>query len=212
MNSKRLYFLLIGVLVLALAGLVGGAYGINSLLTKQSRRLVSLKAQSQALTQEQTNLARAKRDIATYASLETIAKSVVPQDKDQAEAVREIVNIAAASKVTLGSITFPSSTLGGSVAPTTTPSAAAKTPAASTSKTSLSQLTAVPNIPGVYSLPITVTNSSDNPVTYTALYNFLARLENNRRTAQVSTLSIQPLAAAPGQLTFTITINEYIKP
>lgn len=209
MNSKRLYFLLIGVLVLALVGLIGGAYGINSLLTKQSQQLVGLKAQSQALSQEQTSLTRAKHDIATYASLETIAKSVVPQDKDQAEAVREIVNIAAASKVTLVSITFPSSTLGGSVSGTATSSTA---PTPSTSKSSLSQLTAVPNIPGVYSLPITISNSDDNPVTYTALYNFLGRLENNRRTAQVSTLMIQPLATAPGQLTFTLTINEYIKP
>src|SRR5665213_1423335 len=110
--SKRLNLALIGLVVLLLAGLAGGAYGANALLSSKADKLTTLKAKSQALAQEQLSLIAAKKDVKTYASLEQIARSVVPEDKDQAEAVREIVNIAAANSVSLASITFPASTLG----------------------------------------------------------------------------------------------------
>jgi hypothetical protein len=214
-GSKRTFYLLLLLLFLTMAGLVGGAYGINALLAKQSSKLVGLKAQDQALTQEQQSLAKAKRDIATYASLETIAKTVVPQDKDQAEAVREIVNLASSSGVSLGSITFPASSLGATptVHNTTGVAAAGATPvAANGGNPALSQLTAVPGIPGVYSLQISVTNADANSVTYAQLESFLGKLEQNRRTAQVTALTIQPQVDDPSQLTFTLSINEYIKP
>jgi len=78
----------------------------------------------------------------------------VPQDKNQAEAVREIVNLAAANGVTLASITFPTSSLGTTVAGPwyycrLTPAPAATTPVASSSQNAnLTQLTPVKDIPG----------------------------------------------------------------
>ncbi|HVS58662.1 MAG TPA: hypothetical protein VHD60_02905 [Candidatus Saccharimonadales bacterium] len=200
MNAKRLYFVLIGCIVLLAAGLLGGAYGINSMLAGKSTKLVSLKAQTAALSSEQTDLAKAKREVAKYSSLEQIAQSIVPQDKNQAEAVREIVNIAAANNVALASITFPASNLGQAKA---TGSSASKVP---------SQLTPVPGITGVYDLEITLTSDTNHPVTFTQFTNFLSSLENNRRTAEVSTVSLNPLATNHSYLTFTLTLDEYLKP
>lgn len=221
MTSKRLHTVLIAVLVLLFAGLIGGAYGINKLLVSQSNKLLVAKAKDQALDQEQVSLNRAKKDIQKYNDLNKIAESVVPQDKNQAEAVREIVNIAASNGVTLASINFPASTLGNlpnGTAPSASSSAAGAgtaSPAAASanSKTaSLSQLTPLKNIPGVYQLPITINNDANHPVEYDKFINFLSDLEHNRRTSQVQTITIQPAVTNRGAIVFSLTLNEYIKP
>jgi hypothetical protein len=216
MNSKRLYFVLIAVIGVMLFGLVAGAYGVNSLLSTRSNSLVSLEAKSQALAQEQLSLATAKKDVQKYAGLEQIAQSVVPEDKDQAEAVREIVNIAAANNVSLASITFPASSLGtsnGSSIGVTTPAPGAISSNSSTAPTNtLSQLEPVTGIPGVYELSITIDGDPNQPVQYSAFINFLSALELNRRTAQVSAITIEPATTNPNLLTFTLDVNEYIKP
>lgn len=204
MTSKHLRWLLMGLLGLLFVGLVAGTYEANTLFESQATKLVGLKAKSLALTSEQQSLVQAKKDIVTYSGLEKIAKSVVPQDKDQAEAVREIVNIAASNGVSLATVSFPASTLGSSnaLASTTTKS----------SGSSLSQLTAVKNIPGVYQLQITVVGDPTKPVAYDKFISFLAALEHNRRTAQVIAIGIQPNTANRSLLTFSLTLNEYIKP
>ena len=217
--SQRLHHLLVAAIVLALAGLGAGAYGANSLLVSRSNKLMQLKAKDQALAQEQISLVEAKKEIKTYSDLQKITQAVVPEDKDQAEAVREIVNIAAANGVALSSITFPASTLGAGIAGATTTSGAPAqaTPAggsgSSSSKTGkLSQLTPVKNIPGVYNLLITVQSDSSKPVPYNSFVSFLSALEHNRRTAQLSTITLQPKTSDRNLLTFTLTLHEYIKP
>ncbi len=112
MNSKRLHTAFLAVLALLFIAMLGGTYGANKLLGAQADKLKAQKAKSQALDQEQLIINKAKQDIKKYSGLNKIAKAVVPQDKNQAEAVREIVNIAAANGVTLASVTFPASTLG----------------------------------------------------------------------------------------------------
>lgn len=230
MTSKRLHTILIAAVILLLIALLGGAYGTNKLLIGQSNKLLAAKAKKQALDQEQVTLNQAKQEIKKYEGLNQIAQAVVPQDKNQAEAVREIVNIAADNGVTLASITFPASTLGnlpngapaaagssGGTASSAGSSGAAgasgSAAAGASSKTgSLSQLTPLKNIPGVYQLPITITNDANHPVPYLRFVNFLSDLEHNRRTSQVQTINIQPDNKNRNNITFTLTLSEYIKP
>ncbi|HZL07992.1 MAG TPA: hypothetical protein VFC50_02255 [Candidatus Dormibacteraeota bacterium] len=218
--SKRLYYLLAGLVGLLLAGLIGGAYGTNQLLTSQAVKVTSLKAKSLALSQEQLSLANAKKEVQTYSDLLKITQTIVPEDKDQAEAVREIVNIAASndiSGVSLQQINFPASTLGssgtstGSGAATTAPTSPSPK-SANSSAGKLSQLVPVKNIPGVYDLLITIQSDPNKPIAYSSFVNFLSGLEHNRRTAQISTITLQPNANNPNLLSFTLTLNEYIKP
>lgn len=209
MNGKRFHLVLLGVIALLLIGLVGGAYGINSLLTEKANKLTGQKAKSLALSQEQQALTRARKDIIKYSELEKITRTVVPEDKNQAEAVREIVNIAAANNISLASITFPASTLGGGVA--APGGTAAPSPSAAGSK-ALSQLQPVKNIPGVYQLIINVAGDTNRPVTYNNFINFLSDLEHNRRTAQVTNIVLQPDANNRNNLTFSLALTEYIKP
>jgi hypothetical protein len=193
MSAKRIYFLLLGTIGLSLIVLFACMFGASNLLAGQSKRLVEARTKSLVLEGEQAQLAKAKADIDKYESLAEIAKSIVPQDKDQAQAVREIVNLAAANGVKLGSITFPSSSLGDN-------------------KTPLSQLKPVENIPGVYNLEIIVSSDSSSPAPYDNFIKFLDALEHNRRTALVSGITLQPETSDPNKLSFTLNINEYIKP
>jgi len=215
MSAKRLYYALVGSLALLAIALVAGAYGVNSLLASESHKLTTLKAKDQALAQEQISLAKAKQDIKQYASLKKIAQSVVPEDKNQAEAVREIVNIAETNNISLAAVNFPASSLGNTTTggtATTAPAAATPAPAPNAKTGALSQLLPVKNIPGVYELPITVQGDPKQPVRYDKFVSFLSALEHNRRTAQVSNISLTPSTDNPNLLSFTLNLNEYIKP
>lgn len=193
MTAKRLHLLLWATFGLLLIGLLGTTYGASKMLQSKSNQLATSRALASQLSTQQTGLQKSKHDIARYSDLEKITKAIVPQDKDQAQAVREITNIASANNISLTTISFTSSTLG-------------------STKPSLSQLTPVANIPGVYNLQITIGNNANNTVTFNQLDAFLRGLENNRRTAAVSSLSIQPQANSANRLTFTLIINTYIKP
>lgn len=215
MTSKRLHTVFVIVLGLLFVGLLAGTYGVNKLLTAEADKLVSLKAKNQALDQEHIGLVKAKKDIKKYAELEKITRIIVPEDKSQAEAVREIVNIAAANGVSLGSISFPASTLGNNLPGAAAAGATATQPAPATpapATKSLSQLVPVKNITGVYQLSINVDSDSNRPVAYSKFISFLAALERNRRTAQVSSITLQPDINNKNLLTFNLTLNGYIRP
>lgn len=194
MNSKQLYYVMIGVIVLLLVGLVGGAYGVDKLLTDGSKQLVDARLKVEVLDREQTALTKAKQDIKKYQELADIAHNVVPQDKDQAQAINQIVSIAAANGINLSTITFPTSTLG------------------TTGNASLSQLTPVKDIKGVYTLQLTIQSDVNHPVAYSKFLDFLSALEHNRRTALVQSITIQPNDKDRSTLAFSLILNEYIKP
>lgn len=193
LSAKGLYYVLIGVIGLAFAVLALCTYAANDLLQKKSQSVLEAKTKGLVLDEKQRRLTKAKVDIAKYRELSDIAKHIVPQDKDQAQTVREIVALAAANGIKLGAITFPTSSLGDAKQP-------------------LSQLKPVKNIPGVYSLDITVQSDSKSPAAFSSFVAFLDALEHNRRTALVDSISIQPDLANPAKLSFTLVLKEHIKP
>lgn len=201
MNSKRLFYTLIGVLV-AVVILIGGCVYLGwKHLDKQTSRLSDLKVEASALQDIQQSLAKAKKDIVTYADIEQVTKTVIPQEKDQARTVREIIKIADENSIAISSVGFPPSTLGSKA---TTGSAA--TPAAGTTQTQK-----VEGINNVERLEIVVTSDQTKPVLYSDFIAFLSALEKNRRTAQVTNINIQPLSDNRNRLSFSLTLNVYIK-
>ncbi len=221
MSTKKFYFGMIGLVgLLSVASIALLVLG-NMFLEKQAHKLNDLKVQDQVLEEQQTALKQAKKDLAKNADLEKTAKAVVPQDKDQAQAVLEIVNIAKASNINIASITFPSSTLGAAAAPqasnsTSTPGDSSSSSAGSTPSTKappITQAKPVDGINGVYSLEIKVTPDA-TPITYYQFLDFLSRLENNRRTAQVTQVNVTPVGTDRTNplITFTLTLNIFVKP
>lgn len=217
MNSKRAYFLLLGVAGILVLAIIGAAYESKQILATKSIQLVSLKASLTGYNQQQTQLIQAKKDISTYDQLYKIAKVVVPENKNQAETVRQIVKLAADNAIMLGSISFPSSNLGTGPAGVVAPSADKPTltgpaPKSAVGNSNLSQLTPVTGSPGVYVLQITVASDSTKPASYSQLISFLSALEHNRLTAEVTTVNIVPDSTLPDRFSFTLSLNSYIKP
>jgi hypothetical protein len=212
MSSKRVFFIMIGALILSFGLLIAAVIVGDSFLRKKSGDLMALKLENKVLDEQQLSLIQANKDIQKYAELEKTANAIVPQDKDQAKTVREIVKIAQESNIPISSISFPSSTLGQPTAPaakdTSGSTSAAKVPAAP----SITQVKPVDSISGVYQMEVTVQTDANRPVSYSSLLTFLSKLENNRRTAQVSTITITPSTNNINLVTFVLGINVFIRP
>jgi len=206
MTSKKVYFLLVGVISLLALASVGGAILGNSFLQKQAMQLTEAKLNSQSLDAQTITLAQANKDVMKYADLEKQANKIVPQDKDQAKTVREIVQLANVNNIPVASVTFPNSTLGLPKVGSGAPAAGAKVP------NGVTQVTPVPGINNVFQMEITVQSEPTKPIPFNNFIMFLNQLEQNRRTAQVSELIIQPDTKDVTKVSFSLKINVFIKP
>lgn len=203
MNAKRIFFVMIGAVVI-LVGLSVAliVYG-DKMLKKQSNQLIEAKLEDRVVEEQQALVAGIKKDIAKYSELEAIAKAIVPQDKDQAKTVRELNQIADSSGVKLRTITFSASNLGNPQS-TSTSSDDTKTTTAAPS-----QLKPAEGIQGVYTLEINISSADNVAIPYGKFIEFLTKLESNRRTAHVNKLVVTPQSNG---VSFNITLNAYVKP
>lgn len=206
MTSKRSFFVMLGCIALLVALFGGGVYLSNVLLKSESDKLVKVKLQDEVLEKRQEDLNKAKSDIEKYSELEDISKFIVPEDKDQAETIVEITNLAKQSDIELGSINFPKSELGQAA------KKGAKGKTAQPTDNSKTQLTELPDIKGVYVMTITISNKENYPVSYRQIINFLSLLENNRRTAQVTSIGITPDSDNRNFNDFVISLDTYVRP
>ena len=213
MTSRKVYFVMIATLVLLVGTMLATVVVGNKYLKKQSDKLFAAKLDQQSLNEQQSALIKAKKDLQKYGELRDIAQSIVPQDKDQAKAVREIVRFSEETGVSLESISFDDSTLGqAAAAPVVkTGTETVATPKAATSP--VTQAQPVEGIPGVYSVPITIV-STKNSNNFSNFLGFLGKLENSRRTAQVEKVSITPGRTTSGveYINFSLTVNIFVKP
>lgn len=200
MTPKRMFFAMLGVVVLLLALCGVSTYFAQKLIVDQGSKLTAHKLEQEVLDRQVTSLQQAKQDIAEYESLELIARSVVPQDKDQARTVLELVQIASRHSITITGVTFPDSQLGQG-------SGKKKT-----ADPKLTQLTPLDSPKGVYAMEIMIETDPDDPVSYEQLVGFLDSLENNRRTAQVTNISINPDSDNRNIVTFALSLTSYVKP
>src|SRR5579884_2648525 len=112
LNSQTFWLILIGLLIFLSVGFFTTAsYGM-SLLQKKSNDMAQLKAQNQKAQDELNSLQLAKKEVQKYSYFKAVASSVIPSDKNQAEAVLEIYQMASQAGIGLQSVTFPASTLG----------------------------------------------------------------------------------------------------
>lgn len=196
MSSKKLFIVLLGLLITLIAGAGALVYTGNAYLKDKTQTLIKVKTESVILAEQQQSLINAKQELKTYAELESIANTIVPKEKDQAITVRELIRFANETGINIVNISFPSSDLGNAGAIKTAPNT-----------TSTSQLESVVALPGVYSLDINIQTQGDVP--YDSLISFLRKLEQNRHTSQVKDLTI---SSTEDTVTFTLTIRVYIKP
>lgn len=218
MTAKRLRLALLGLLGLGiLLFLITASVGLSKLSAK-SKSMVGLKQQSQLLDAQLDSLGGAKKQIQQYGYFKEVAKTVIPADKDQAKAVLDISQFADQSGFLIGGITFPTSTLTG-VPTTTVPSSTTNATTATPSQI-ISQAKPVSGIPGLYSIDLTITPQTgceipgQLQITYPKMIKFMKKIEQNRRTAQITQVIIQPVInpQCQEQFNFNLTIRIFIKP
>lgn len=202
---------MVGAISLTFMSIVGAIIFGNKILINQSAHLVDEKANNAILEDQETLLAKAKQNIEKYKNLEEITQTIVPRDKDQARATREIVAMAQESGFNIKTITFPSSNLG-TKAPQPQPSADTKPQTPQETPNPISQAKPVKDINGVYSLELNI--APQGTVNYYQFISFLSKLEKNRRTAQVTSIKIDPKSSSRlnPQLNFSLTLNIFLKP
>lgn len=211
MNSKRMFYVMAAVTSLVAILVIGSLVLGSKLLGKQSDKLVALKLENRVLDEQDQAIVQANKDIEKYKDLLAVSKAIVPQDKDQAKTIREIVIIAQANGVNLQSFTFNTSSLGQIVpkAVVTPGSEGTTTPVAPTVSVP-SQAEPVLGLAGVYSVPIIM--ESGQRCSYSQLISFLAQLEQKRRTAQVTEITLKPDPNNPNFLDFSLKLNIFVKP
>ena len=204
LTSKLLSRILLGLFSVICLAILVGAYEANNILQTRANALSILEGKNKELNDQQTQMQINRNNLKKYDQLNIIAQSIVPQDKNSDIVTRQIINLASSANIPTGSmsITFPSSNLGSNTTATS--------PNSSTNK--LSQLSKVPGISGVYDLPITVSIGQDTTVSYKNFLQFLSAIQQNRRTANVSSVSITPSSQNSNNVSFTLIIDEYIKP
>jgi hypothetical protein len=209
MSAKKIYYGILGLVLLMAVLVAGSVFVANLFLEKQKDKLAQVKAENRVIEEQQTYLIQAKKDLEEYSELAEISQAIVPQDKDQAKTVREINSIAQQSGIKLDSITFPASSLGTPSGSSNSSGSSSAGNSSPTSSSGLTQLVPVEGISGVYALEITI--SALNPVPYYQFLGFLDRLEGNRRTAHVQNIVLNPTEDG-NSLSFVLTLNAYVKP
>lgn len=199
-SSFKLYIGLVAACVLLLFGAIGITQLGGNMLEQQGKDLGIAKVENAAANNRQDNLTRAQANIAKYENLYTIARGILPQEKDQARTVREIVSLAGQNGITLSQLSFPSSSLGNT-----------KRGSASTS-VDQTQLTPVKGSNGLYVMPITIASGSGNAVPYSQAMNFLRALQGNRLTANIQSVDANPSTENRNLISFSIVLNIYVRP
>lgn len=201
MNSKQLYFGLLGscgVLVILLGVVVYFGMGM---LQDKSEELRQAKVEQEVVDMQELSLIQARADIEEYSELEAVSRRIIPQEKDQARTVREIIAIAEQAGVPIATISFPSSSLG---------QQAAAQAGGETANQIITQAEPVPNLPGLLELNMTV--QVNEPTSYDRFIAFLEGLERNRRTSQVQSVSISPDSNDRNLISFNINMAVYLRP
>ena len=192
MTGKQLHYVLISLCVLLVIGLVGSAYLGLGILDKQAADLKQSEVQLEAINTQELTLLKALNDIEEFSELEDVAKSIIPQEKDQARTVREIISIAQQSGANISSVSFPASDLG------------------EDDESILSQAQPVTGLPGLFELEITVQDTDGTE--FNQFIAFLEGLEQNRRTSQVKSVTIDPDSDMRNLIDFSINLSVFIQP
>lgn len=201
MNSKRLYFVLIGVITLTVLGTSTLVFFANKFFANASIKLDTARSMSQKNTMLDIKYkqisANSKYWQEPSRNLYETVKNMLPVQKDQAEAVGKIQRLVSDNSggLKLNSITFPSSELGAKAATTaaTTETANASPTPATTSK--ITQSKALKDMPGILAIETKISLKPPTgaaSIDYVSFLKFLDGLTNNTGLVQVTELSVSP--------------------
>lgn len=188
----------------------GVLFFANTFLKKSSVKLNQLKIENASIEENERIYTKAKNDLLKYQDLKSAVEDALPKEKDQAKALKELIQISNDTNIKIEKIEFTDSTLGDKAkvtgAPSTTPGNGTKPVAPNP----ITQSKPIPGISGVMGIEMKVTVSGVNdksPLNYDNFISFLDKISYNRRSMQITKLNIQP-----GLKKAEITVNIFVKP
>lgn len=193
MTTKKAHYGLLGLLVLVIVAIGLAMYFSRVFLKSNSDSLVNAKLELYKI--DETEYIYRKNQAILQENQETadILASVLPQEKDQAKAVREITQIASDNGLSVKAIRFPGSDLVITNKPvaaqtqgsTTTPQATPSGPTISQAK----PVNGLNNVLGI-AVEIELTSArSGAQISTDQVLSFLQQIENNRRNIRVTSIN-----------------------
>lgn len=176
LNAKTFFYGQLGLIFIFGAILAAGTYYGNGLLAAKAKKIQEIHADIDLVQEKKAETAKLQKKIDTLADVKDLALKVLPKDKDQASLLAQIYDIAKGFNISLSDISFSSSSKGPS---------------------STSQTEELKDAKSVRVYPLT---TGIECVSYPTFLSFLERLEVNRRKAQISSLSIQPIVNKAGEV------------
>ena len=183
MTPKKLFYLLLGATILGIAVTGYGYYWANQRLASATTTLSQQLANRDNADTTITQLIHLQRQYDTEVTpILPQLNNILPHTKDQSQVLLQLQTIASNAKLTISSLTLPTSS--------GLPSATSQTISAG----------------GILALPISFSLSGS----YDQLQQFLTQVENLDRFTSVTSLSISRTSNQP--ITYAMTINAYSKP
>lgn len=186
MTPKRAFIMIGAVVALTILG--GGTiyYFADQYLSTKAKQISTLKADLEIIEFKISNARKAETELERLSFIKDIADEVLPPEKIQSDVVGELINFARSSNVRLDGINFQ--------------------PTEAVSAVAISQTKPLEGVPGVNTLPITLTINAE----YENLLAFLENIEGNRRKMQVEKMSLAP-EESTGKINSNIEINVYVR-
>lgn len=188
MTPKKMNKLLIGLISLSIALIAVGLYFANTKLTATAETTAKNKAELEITNAQISSYKITQSKVSSLSYVEELADTVLPAAKDESAIVAELSQFALRSRLSVAEISFAEP--------------------ATTTKADPKAKSAAPK--GVNVVPISVKLKAG--AQYNNLLEFLKLVENNRRTMQVTNISITPDEENRAVLSdISIAINLYTR-
>lgn len=205
MNStKKMYYILIAVFLLVIIGIGAMLYFSRTFMANSEQELIDAKLEIVKLEETEKIYRENINKLEEFSEIANILEEVVPSEKDQARAVRELNQIVKDNGLAISTISFPSSDLNKKA---TTNSSTSSTTTSTT--TSVSQAKPVKGVKGVLGMDVNieVVSATDDPITTDQILGILRQIENNRRNMRVNSINFNA-----GAESINLQVTLFIKP
>jgi hypothetical protein len=205
-SSKKVYYLLIVIFMIVISSIFAMLYFSKNFMSNSEQELIAAKLEIIKQEQIESIYRQNIKDLEEFSDTANILSQIIPTEKDQAKAVREIDAIARLNGLVINTLSFPSSDLNKKPSATTPAAEGAPAPAAAPT---VSQAKPVKGLNGVLGIDINVELRSVNeqPITTDQLLGLLRQIENNRRNMRVTSINFNA-----GDQTVVIKLIIFIKP
>jgi len=202
MTAKKAYFIILTILILAIIGIGGSMYAGTMVVKKTSDKLIQTKLDNIGLDTQEQQFLQSRKVLDKYKTLNQTISKILPKNKDQALAVKELYQIGDETGIVVSKIQFPTSTLAKSKATSTQ----------SSTKT-VTQAKQVAGMTGVLGIDISISLQPANgkSISYDNMLKFLQKVELNRRNMQIKNITVNA-DTINGGVTFELTLTIFVKP